>query len=740
MKHTINILGAFILLLMFAVSCADDSIDSILVDKPGTVAELEYLNDYDALKSYIDRDANPNFKLGAGVTVSDYIQKGSYYRWINENFDMVTAGNAMKYGSVVGDNGAMNFGSVVQFVEAAKEAGIEIYGHTLLWHAQQNKKYLALLMADKEIESDDSEQETVLKISTPNAKDNVWDWQINYTLPQPLTSGTEYTLKMRAMASSSMTVAFWRFDGTDTNYGPDFGVGETWTDVSITFTPTINATTLQFNFGTFEGELFFDDIVLTETGSDVNLVENGTFDVDDLTGWAKPGWHGYTFMVSKVAAGPNVWWTQLVNNNDVESDDVTSYYSTEPATGGPHASTIEEGVGVDGSRAIVVRSGDNPANDWDTQFFVKSSKVLPADAKYRFSMKYRAEKPATGSSQAHFNPGEYQHYDFIGQLNFTTEWQTIEASGIVSPAQAGGDKGMMTIAFNLAILKEANTYYFDDISWEIEESGNKMPQTEEEIADTLTYALTNWISGMMNATDGYVKHWDVVNEPISGADTDGDGFYDLWSKENVNETDATNNFYWGDYLGDDYVRLAVKLARQYGPADMKLFVNDYNLESDWDDNHKLKSLIHWIERWESDGETVIDGIGTQMHISYYMDQAIQASKEAHIVKMFELMAETGKLVRITELDMGIVDETGKTLKTNELTEAHHKLMSDYYNFILTKYFEIIPASQRAGITLWCPIDSPASSSWRGGEPTGLWSQNTKRKHTYAGFADGLAGK
>jgi hypothetical protein len=61
MKHTINILGAFILLLMFAVSCADDSIDSILVDKPGTVAELEYLNDYDALKSYIDRDANPNF-------------------------------------------------------------------------------------------------------------------------------------------------------------------------------------------------------------------------------------------------------------------------------------------------------------------------------------------------------------------------------------------------------------------------------------------------------------------------------------------------------------------------------------------------------------------------------------------------------------------------------------------------------------------------------------------------------
>ena len=149
----------------------------------------------------------------------------------------------------------------------------------------------------------------------------------------------------------------------------------------------------------------------------------------------------------------------------VRFEECSILYSTEPATGGPKASTIEEGVGVDGSRGIVVRSGDDPVNDWDTQFFVKSSKVLPANAKFRFSMKYKAEKAATGSSQAHFNPGEYQHYDFIGQLNFTTEWKTIEASGIVSPAQAGGDKGMMTIAFNLAILKEANTYYFDDISW-----------------------------------------------------------------------------------------------------------------------------------------------------------------------------------------------------------------------------------------------------------------------------------
>lgn len=53
-------------------------------------------------------------------------------------------------------------------------------------------------------------------------------------------------------------------------------------------------------------------------------------------------------------------------------------------------------------------------------------------------------------------------------------------------------------------------------------------------------------------------------------------------------------------------------------------------------------MIHWIERWESDGETKVDGIGTQMHVSYYMNPATQASKENAIINMFTLLASTGK--------------------------------------------------------------------------------------------------
>ena len=738
MKHIIKVLGIFSLLLIFVVSCVDNPIQSFEVEKPASITEMEYLNEYDALKTYVNANANPGFKLGAGVTVSEYVKEGLNYRLINSNFDQVTAGNAMKYASVVNDEGNMDFSAIAAFVEAARSAGTSIYGHTLLWHAQQNKKYLLSLIADKEIEIDPDDANNALHIKTPQANDNIWDWQLYYNLDDPMEIGKEYTFTMRIKASEATTVAFWRHDGAETSYGPDISVGESWSDVDIKLTPTFAANILQFNFGTFGGDLYFDDISLTLTDSEENLVKNGDFDDDVLSNWEKPSWHGYTYLVEAAAAGPAVWWTNLVSNSDAESDDVSSYFATEKTVGPGPARFSPAGTGVGGEgRAIMVESGDNPGEAWDTQFFIRVPKVFEEGESYRVSMMIKADKPATSETQAHKQPGEYLHYELIGNPNFTTEWKEYTYSGTIKGSQAG----MSSIAFNLSVFDEANTYYFDDIYWEIEESGSKIPQTPEEKADTLTWALENWIAGVMEATDGYVTSWDVVNEALSGADLDGDGIYDLESATNVSAEAATNNFYWQDYLGDlEFTRTAVALARKHGPADLKLFVNDYNLESDWDDNKKLKSLIEWIDRWESDGVTVIDGIGTQMHVSCYMNPDTQASKERHVVKMFELMAATGKLVQVTELDMGLVDADGNKVLTKDVTEAQHMAMSEYYKFIVEKYFEIIPTSQQHGITHWAPTDSPEESSWRGGEPIGLWTLNNNRKHTYSGFADGLAGK
>ena len=169
----------------------------------------------------------------------------------------------------------------------------------------------------------------------------------------------------------------------------------------------------------------------------------------------------------------------------------------------------------------------------------------------------------------------------------------------------------------------------------------------EEMYNALVDAMEKWIKGMMEACDGKVKAWDLVNEAIAGGGDDGQGNYVLQHSTAYNPNgnpDATwdvggDAFFWQDYLGDlDYVRQACKFARKYGPSDVKLFINDYNLESDWDDNGKVKSLVGWIKKWEADGVTKIDGIGTQMHISYYEDANLLKSAKEHITKMFEIMA------------------------------------------------------------------------------------------------------
>ncbi len=268
---------------------------------------------------------------------------------------------------------------------------------------------------------------------------------------------------------------------------------------------------------------------------------------------------------------------------------------------------------------------------------------------------------------------------------------------------------------------------------------------KEERLEILTGELDRWISAMMTATGAdadagtgtYVKAWDLVNEPMDdGApfelktgDADGDGTPD--------DPDDPN-FYWQDHMGKDYARVAAKLARQYAGGDVKLFVNDYNLEAVYNNNDKARGLIQMVEYWESDGVTKIDGLGTQMHISYNMNAEAQRKQEEAIVTMFELLAATGKLVKVTELDMGINDQDGASINTGNVTLEQHKAMADFYEFIVKKYFEIVPAAQQYGITHWSPADSPASGSgWRVNSPIGLWSNGWSRKPAYAGFAKGL---
>ena len=160
-------------------SCVDDAILPYSVEKPENVAQYEYLKDYNVLKSYIDRSQHPNFKLGLAAAVSDFVKHGVVYETVTTNFDEMTAGNAMKYASIVGDDGTMNFSTVSSFVDEAKAAGITIYGHTLAWHAQQNLTYLNGLIADKEIEVNPSDKEEKQDAYVQAILSMLWDTSLS---------------------------------------------------------------------------------------------------------------------------------------------------------------------------------------------------------------------------------------------------------------------------------------------------------------------------------------------------------------------------------------------------------------------------------------------------------------------------------------------------------------------------------------------------------------------------------
>ena len=711
----VSALGAMLL-----ASCADHFDQNFETVRPGKEAQYGYLEQYDALKEYIkDR---PNFHLGIGTAVDEYNKKELVYALTNSNFNETVAGNAMKMSSCVADDGSMNFDKVSEYVKNATDAGLSVYGHTLAWHAQQPNKYLKRLIADKELPPAGDNPGLIITSGDPKA--NTWDYEIYYDLDEPLKAGKTYEISLNVRGTNPGTIDFWpgKKDGSATQYGAgSFTVAESAVDNSFSFTPNADIDRMRFCFGKIGGTLYFDNFVLKEKGSDHNIAVNSTFDEDDISHWTKVPWVEISYKIGNVAGAAAV---------EIENEVHERTYTDGPF---PFFAMGCEPPVVNGAIHFV------PTGDW-SQFFVMSGgeNKLSEEGNYVVYLDITSSKDASG-------------VELTMQNGWGGSAQAITVKVPVSAGRHNVKLQMPNIAggnYDIILKPQTADATLDVHSVKVcqVKNLNSIPLTDEEKKNILTPVLQKWIYGMMEATEGKVKAWDVVNEALCGDDKDGDHYYDLQSatRGTVSADDAKNNFYWQDYLGDiDYVRTAVAAARK-GFADaggkseeLKLFINDYNLETAYDQNKKLKSLIHWIEEWEKDDVTKIDGIGSQMHITYSMDPDKQKKNEEAYENMLRLMVDSHKLVRISELDMGLEDKNGNLVNTTDMTEEQHKAMRAYYEFIVKKYLEIVPENQQWGICQWCATDSPANSGWRAGLPVGLWDLDYYRKHTYGGFAAGL---
>ena len=699
-------------------SCADWDDWKYDVEKPQTIAQYEYLNDYAPLKEYLDRGAHPGFKVSAALGVDEFNQQGPLFRLAAHNFDEIVAGNAMKMASCVNDQGVMDFSKVSSFVSAAEDAGLTVYGHTLAWHAQQPRKWLEKLIADKELDVD-PDQKTFTELSRQTYKDGPFPY---------------YQM----------------------GCAPDIING------SIHFVPT----------GDWS-QFFCMTGCSMKAGNYVAILHIKSTKDGMISLTAQNGWGGDSQNITqKFTVKANEWVDAEVALNDIQGGNYDFILKPETFDG-----TLD-------LQSVTIGQYESPAMEMEQEVKLQTY----TDGAFPYYQMGCAPDVINGS--IHFVPtGDWSQFFCVagvalkpGNYAVDVEIKSTKAGNIKMTVQNGwgGDaesftgnvalkEGWTTARFKMTLEQGGNydfilkpetfdaTLDLKSVSVKQIVKMNSIPLTPQEKSDTLTWAMNKWISGMMQATKGKVKAWDLINEAISGGGN-VNGFYALQTA--ATSENNPQDFYWQDYFTPEmYGPIVEKAARDAyaavegtNPEDLKLFINDYNLESDWDNNKKVKSLVYWIGVWEKKGQelgynTKIDGIGSQMHISYYENPQTLESKKKGIQNMLKIMAETGKLVRISELDMGYVDAEGNDVTTAQLEKlpieervAKEKAMAEYYKWIIEQYFAIVPTAQQYGICQWCLTDAPADSGWRKGLPVGLWNLNYQRKPAYGGFADGLAGK
>lgn len=410
---------------------------------------------------------------------------------------------------------------------------------------------------------------------------------------------------------------------------------------------------------------------------------------------------------------------------------------------------VENNSGPDGSACMVLKNKDD-GQAYSAQCAYEFTDYLETNKTY--IIKFKA-KSSSNSGELQFqyqnsssgNQGGYQTFD-VG-----TEWNTFEYEFTVNETHTD----VTRIILNFG--KVNATYYVDDIEFGLKITENSKQRnairssitytfkTPEEKKAALETAMEAWIKGMLEhiKNDNRFVAWDVINEPIADGSnewrginnvfggTDGDGNPDTEPVEDPENglllNWADNHFYWGYYLGKGYATKAFELARQYAPANMKLYVNDYNLETSPNKLAALIDFVKYIDENNATGQPIVDGIGTQMHVT-----ASSITRE-QIDAMFQTMAATGKLVRVTELDVA--------LGTASPSAEQLELQANVYQMIFESYKANVPEAQQSGITIWTLSDNAAEHEyWLPDESPNLFDGNYNRKHAYKGVCDGIAGK
>ena len=746
------------------------------------LAVKEVIANYDNIKDYAQQ-YTPNMKIGIGMGADLYANnENGEGDLANANYQVFTPGNAMKNDAIMGNSGSLNFATVDKLL-AALDGNMQLYGHNFFWHTQQNQTYLKSLIAPTLVVESDGDVANVLSGDASdfnggstggwgswgsNKKDagvvagagqdgtaalvlenkgdgNAWEAQCAYDFNDFLEMNKTYVIKFKAKSSSPAGELQFQYQNGNTYSSQggynNFTVGTDWQTFQYEFTITKydDVNRIILNFGKVGGTYTIDDIQFGLKQEDpMDNVLAG--DASDFEGGTTGSWGSW--------------------GSNKESADV------------------EDGAGYNNSKGLALKNkGDG--NAWEAQCAYTFDDALQGGKKYIIQF-YAKSTSAAGELQFQYQNGStYASQGGYNTFNVGTDWVKCEFT--FTPAYDDANRIILNFG------KVGATYYIDNIKFGLAKdqtsatrgiqyvlarngkarkatrAGNKMYyilKTPAEKQAALEGAMDAWVSGVAN----HLKEknvvpfgYEVINEPIA----DGSNMYrglsegafgGTWTDDDGNtqydaaptEDDAngltlnwgSGHWYWGYYVPDYHVK-AFQLARKYLPADTKLFVNDYNLETS---PKKLEALIKFVKEIdEKNGSPIVDGIGTQMHVTLNCSDNAEknaaniAELKTKVDAMFQTMAATGKLIRVTELDL--------SLGTGTPSSNQYKAQSDAYRMIVESYKTNVPEAQQSGITVWSLSDNEAEHEyWLKGQVPNLFDKDYKRKWAYKGFCDGIAGE
>lgn len=187
-----------------AVSCADYNTTDNFSAEPDPTVVTPYA-DLDPVKSYIDRNANPNLTIGATVDIKDFNKQELVHSAAMANFNNLSFGKTLMSGSIVSAKGVMNFIQLNDLLEHMDEVGGEVFGSPIVANANQADGWIEMLTAPIEISVDYVPGKTV---NFNDSKAGAYDGTVNKGKVEIVKYDGQNTLALPSASSANIVEGF----------------------------------------------------------------------------------------------------------------------------------------------------------------------------------------------------------------------------------------------------------------------------------------------------------------------------------------------------------------------------------------------------------------------------------------------------------------------------------------------------------------------------------------------------